>query len=110
MGDADRGSPHTTCAGNLLRAEVNDLSSHSDEHHVVLVGEMMMVFFGGEMNPGFLQEGLNLKRKRILWAVCSRVKGTRRCTVILESSVRYGASLCTLVEVGKIISDLEITC
>lgn len=47
MGDADRGSPHTPCAGNLLRAEVNDLSSRSDEHHVVLVGEMMIFFFLG---------------------------------------------------------------
>lgn len=66
VGDADRGSPHTACAGNSLRAEVNDLSSHSDEHHVVLVGEIMMFFLRGGMNPGFLQKSLNLKRKRIL--------------------------------------------
>lgn len=49
MGDADRGSPHTTCAGNSLRAEVNDLSSCSDEHRVVLVEEIM-IFFGGGGN------------------------------------------------------------
>ena len=57
MGDADRGSPHTTCARNLLRAEVNDLSSHSDEHHVVLVGEMMMGFFFGGGNESRLSAG-----------------------------------------------------
>lgn len=37
VGD-DRGSPHATCAGNSLRAGVNDLSSHSGGRHVVLVG------------------------------------------------------------------------
>lgn len=110
MGDADRGSPHTTCAGNSLRAEVNDLSSCSDEHHVVLVEEIMIFFWGGGMNPVFLQDSLNLKRKRILWEVYNRVRGTKRCTIIFESSVRDRASLCTLVEVGKINSDLEITC
>ena len=62
------------------------------------------------MNPVFLQESLNLKRKRILWEVYDRVQGTKRCTIIFESSVRDRAGLCTLVEVGKINSDLEITC
>ena len=93
MGDAHRGSPHTTCAGNSLRAEVNDLSSHSDEHHVVLVEEIMIFFWGGGMNPVFLQESLNLKRKRILWEVYDRVQGTKRCTIIFESSVRESRSV-----------------
>lgn len=33
VGD-DRGSPHATCAGNSLRAGVNDLSSRSGGRHV----------------------------------------------------------------------------
>ena len=38
VGDADRGSPHAACAGNSLRAGMNDLSSHSDGRRVVLGG------------------------------------------------------------------------
>lgn len=64
VGDADRGSPHTACAGNSLRAEVNDLSSHSDSC-CPCRGDYD-VFLQGGMSPSFLQKSLNLKRKRIL--------------------------------------------
>lgn len=66
VGDADRGSPHTACAGNSLRAEVNDLSSHSDEHHVVLVGEIMMFFFAGGNESWFSAEEFESKEKEDL--------------------------------------------
>ena len=66
MGDAHRGSPHTTCAGNSLRAEVNDLSSHSDEHHVVLVEEIMIFFLGGGNESCFFAGEFESKEKEDL--------------------------------------------
>ena len=66
MGDADRGSPHTTCAGNSLRAEVNDLSSCSDEHRVVLVEEIMIFFCGGGNESCFFAGQFEPKEKEDL--------------------------------------------